>query len=104
VTLSDLGIKWTENPGRLNLPLGETGILLEVERGKTTINNMDLLDFWKCHLCHKANYLFLMVPRELRQNEQMSPRREFKTVAKRMASFFETRNYTNVYGLWLFGY
>jgi hypothetical protein len=25
--------------------LGQTGILLEVERGKTTINNMDLLDF-----------------------------------------------------------
>jgi len=29
------------------LPVGDTGILLEVERGKTTINNMDLLDFWK---------------------------------------------------------
>ena len=39
------------------LPLGETGILLEVERGKTTINNMDLLDFWKCHLCGEANHL-----------------------------------------------
>lgn len=25
--------------------LGQTGILLEVERGKTTINNVDLLDF-----------------------------------------------------------
>jgi len=85
-------------------PLGDSGILMEVERGKTTINNMDLLDFWKCHLCEKANYLFLMVPRELKQNDQMSPRREFKTVAKRMASFFEPRNYTNVYGLWLFGY
>lgn len=86
------------------LPLSESGILLEVERGKTTINNMDLLDFWKCHLCEKANFLFLMVPRELRQNPQMSPRREFNTVSKRMASFFEPRNYTNVYGLWLFGY
>src|SRR5438309_811154 len=31
--------------------IGETGVLLEVERGKTTINNMDLLDFWKVHLC-----------------------------------------------------
>jgi hypothetical protein len=30
-------------------PIDDTGILLEVERGKTTINNMDLLDFWKCH-------------------------------------------------------
>jgi hypothetical protein len=27
------------------MKLGATGILLEVERGKTTINNMDLLDF-----------------------------------------------------------
>jgi hypothetical protein len=86
------------------LPLKNSGILLEVERGKTTINNMDLLDFWKCHLCEKANYLFLMVPRELRQNDKMSPRKEFKTVSKRMASFFEPRNYTNVFGLWLFGY
>lgn len=25
--------------------VGDTGVLLEVERGKTTINNMDLLDF-----------------------------------------------------------
>ena len=50
-----------------------TGILLEVERGKTTINNMDLLDFWKCHLCEHANYLFLMVPTELRQNASMRP-------------------------------
>ena len=82
----------------------DSGILLEVERGKTTINNMDLLDFWKCHLCEKANYLFLMVPQELRQNAEMPPRREFKTVGKRMAAFFEPRNHTNVYGLWLFGY
>lgn len=28
------------------LPLADTGIILEVERGKTTINNLDLLDFW----------------------------------------------------------
>jgi len=86
------------------LPVGATGILLEVERGKTTINNMDLLDFWKCHLCEHANYLFLMVPQELRQNATMSPRREFNTVVKRMASFFVPRNYTNVRGLCVFGY
>ena len=61
---------------------------MEVERGKTTINNMDFLDFWKCHLCEHANYLFLMVPQELRQNPTMSPRREYNTVVKRMASFF----------------
>ena len=87
----------------LPLPSG-SGILLEVERGKTTINNMDLLDFWKCHLCQHANYLFLLVPQELRQNDRMSPRREFQTVSKRLASFFVPRNYTNVRGLFLFGY
>ena len=42
--------------------VADSGILLEVERGKTTTNNMDLLDFWKCPLCKHADYLFLMVP------------------------------------------
>src|SRR6186997_3411166 len=42
--------------------ISDTGILLEVERGKTTTNNMDLLDLWKCHICHHARYLFLVVP------------------------------------------
>lgn len=86
------------------LPLSDTGILLEVERGKSTINNMDFLDFWKCHLCEHANYLFLMVPQELRQNSSMRPRREYNAVVKRMASFFTPRNYTNVRGLHVFGY
>ena len=48
--------------------VGTSGVLLEVERGKTTINNMDLLDFWKCHVCGHAQYLFLLVPVALRQN------------------------------------
>lgn len=86
------------------MPLGETGIILEVERGKTTINNMDLLDFWKCHICTYAHYLFLLVPTELRQNPTMAARNEFATVAKRLSTFFEPRNYTNVRGLFLFGY
>jgi hypothetical protein len=86
------------------MPLDGTGIILEVERGKTTINNMDLLDFWKCHICAHADYLFLLVPRELRQNPTMSPRREFATVTKRLSTFFEPGNYTNVRGLCLFGY
>lgn len=85
-------------------PLGTTGILLEVERGKTTINNMDLFDFWKCHLCPQADYLFLLVPSALRQNSRMSPRNEFATVNRRLAQFFEPNNYTNVRGLCLFGY
>ena len=65
---------------------------------------MDLLDFWKCHICEHASYLFLMVPRELRQNPTMSPRREFETVRKRLESFFVPGNYTNVHGLVLLGY
>ncbi len=86
------------------LRLGATGILLEVERGKTTINNMDFLDFWKCHLCEHAHYLFLMVPKELRQNPTMSPRREYAAVVRRLEPFFRPRNYTNVRGLSVFGY
>ena len=84
--------------------LDDTGILLEVERGKTTINNMDLLDFWKCHLCEHAHYLFLLVPRALRQNPTMSPRNEFASVVKRLGAFFRPRNYTNVRGLFVYGY
>ncbi len=86
------------------LRMGSTGILLEVERGKTTINNMDLLDFWKCHLCPHANYLFLLVPTALRQNSSMRPRNEFASVERRLAPFFDAGNYTNVRGLHLFGY
>lgn len=86
------------------LPLGDSGIILEVERGKTTTNNMDLLDFWKCHICGVASYLFLLVPQELRHNPSMSPKKEFATVRRRLAQFFEPGNYTNVRGLCLFGY
>jgi hypothetical protein len=84
--------------------VGDSGVLLEVERGKTTINNMDLLDFWKCHVCPHAHYLFLLVPLALRQNATMPPRNEFATVARRLERFFTPRTYTNVRGLCLFGY
>ena len=86
------------------MKVGGTGILLEVERGKTTINNMDLLDFWKCHLCEEANYLFLMVPQALQQNATGARRDEFTTVCKRLEAFFRPRNYTNVRGVAIFGY
>jgi hypothetical protein len=78
--------------------------MTRIERGKTTINNMDLLDFWKCRLCQAADYLFLMVPQELRQNPTIAPRKEYAFVVKRLASFFEPGNYTNVHGLFVFGY
>ena len=45
--------------------IGKNGILMEVERGKTTTNNMDLLDIYKCHICEEANHLFLFVPIEV---------------------------------------
>jgi hypothetical protein len=61
------------------LRLEGTGILLEVERGKIT-------------------------PLALRQNPDMSPRKELVTVTRRMERFFVPGNYTNVRGLRLFGY
>lgn len=85
-------------------PLDQSGILLEVERGKTTINNMDLLDLWKCHVCEHADYLFLLVPQLLVQSEIRPPTRPYQAVVKRMASFFDEPNYTNVRALHVFGY
>ncbi len=85
-------------------PVGGSGILLEVERGKTTTNNMDLLDMWKCHLCSHADYLFLLVPQELRHNPTMTPKREFTSVVKRLESFYRPQNYTNVLATYVFGY
>ncbi len=75
------------------MPLAGTGILLEVERGKTTTNNMDLLDFWKCHISGKANYLFLLVPKALQHNDGMTPKKEYTTVARRLAQFFVPGKY-----------
>lgn len=85
-------------------PVGSSGILLEVERGKTTTNNMDLLDFWKCHLCDHADYLFLLVPQALRHNSTMSPKPEYSSVVRRLESFFRPANYTNVLAAYVFGY
>jgi len=85
--------------------INQTGIIVEVERGKTTTNNMDLLDFWKCHICEQANYLFLLVPQALKHNvKQATPKKEYTTVKNRLSAFFLTGNYTNVNGLVLFGY
>ncbi len=86
------------------LDVGESGILVEVERGKTIANNMDLLDIWKCHLCSKADFLFLVVPCE-RRNYNGQVTRAFDRASKRMATFFEpTKNYVNVEAVHLFGY
>lgn len=84
------------------MPIGTTGIIMEVERGKTTTNNMDFLDFWKCHICEHAHYLFLVVPKAVLHGKSI--KKEFLTVQNHLASFFETQNYTNVRGLSIFGY
>ena len=84
---------------------GGSGVLMEVERGKTNQNNMDFLDFWKCHICEHAHYLFLIVPNELRQNQSAKiTGRPFSTVIGHIGSFFTPRNYTNVRGAVIFGY
>ncbi len=81
-----------------------TGIIFEVERGKTNINNMDFLDFWKCHICSEVNYLFLFVPKLLFQNKKDKPSKPFHVTCSHISSFFEPENYTNVRGVVLFGY
>jgi hypothetical protein len=71
-------------------PVGNTGILLEVERGKTTTNNMDLLDLWKCHICERASYLFLLVP-QARPSANGRVLRHFKQVTNRLGTFLRNR-------------
>jgi hypothetical protein len=86
------------------LPIDGNGILLEVERGKTTTNNMDLLDLWKCHICVHADYLFLLVPQELKHNPTMTSKKEYLSVVKRLGTFFMPGNVTNVRAAHIFGY
>ncbi len=81
-----------------------SGIIIEVERGKTIMNNMDMLDMWKCHLCTNANHLFLFVPNALQHNNNASPYDCFRIVSNRMEPFFLKENYSNVHSLWIFGY
>jgi len=84
--------------------LRQTGILFEVERGKTLNNNMDLLDLWKCHICPQASILFLFVPKLLQQNQSEKPKPVFPSVVNRLETFFVAGNETNVHSAFLFGY
>lgn len=85
------------------LPIDDTGIILEVERGKILANNMDLLDLWKCHICKCARYLFLIVPQE-RTDKKGKRTKQFLPVSNRLKTFFEPDNYVNVDAVFLFGY
>ena len=73
---------------------------MEVEKGKTVTNNMDLLDLWKCHICSEASHLFLIIP----IRDEAKGLNIFDTVSKRMSSFFVEENYLNINSLIIFGY
>ena len=79
--------------------IGKNGILMEVERGKTTTNNMDLLDIYKCHICEEANHLFLFVPIEVSHTKNI-----YKNVCKKVENFFYEENYLNIDSAIIFGY
>lgn len=83
--------------------INNTGIIMEVERGKTITNNMDLLDIWKCHICNKADYLLLIVP-IIRQANSGTSTKTFAPVVNRIDSFFMEENYINVKGCFIIGY
>ena len=79
------------------------GVILEVERGKSLPNNMDLLDLWKCHICDHAQYLFLLVP-YVRLDKHGKAMKIFDKVVDRLSPFFLERNYVNVDGLFIFAF
>ena len=59
----------------LYLQLGKSGILVEVERGKTTANNMDFLDVWKCPQRGKNRLPRSLLPGPLPQRLRRTARR-----------------------------
>jgi hypothetical protein len=91
----------------------EGGIMVEVERGKTIDNNMDMLDMWKCHVHESARHLILVVPvwyvkhkhdpvTKVEVGEDRTP--TFAKVCRRMSRFFVEGNETNVRCLHVVGY
>jgi len=85
--------------------VGNSGILFEVERGKTNANNMDLLDVWKTHICKQAHHLFLMVPIKRQTAANPNGTKIFGGVNKRISCFFEKEeNQINVRSVSIFGY
>lgn len=97
---------FAEYPTRLRpdwyRPVGDSGIILEIERGKTLTNNMDLLDLWKCHICREAHHLFLVVPMRVVRN--YGTENVYSRVAARMQTFVMPENQVNVASIAVFGY
>jgi hypothetical protein len=84
--------------------INETGILIEIELGKTLENNNDILDVWKCHVCEHAEYLFLIVPKRWDKNPKRMRGNIYERVEKRLSTFFIPQNYLNIKAVYLFGY
>lgn len=82
--------------------VGSSGILLEVERGKTLTNNMDLLDLWKCHICRQAHHLFLVVPIKVQRTNGTES--VYSRVVTRMKTFVMPENKVNVASIAVLGY
>jgi hypothetical protein len=82
--------------------VGSSGILLEVERGKTLTNNMDLLDLWKCHICREADHLFLVVPLKVQRTTTLES--VYARVVTRMNTFVLPGNEVRVLSIAVFGY
>lgn len=82
--------------------VGDVSILVEIERGKTTDNNMDMLDLWKAHIHPSAGHLVLVVPVWYQTSKHI--KRTFHTVCRRMEPFFEPGFATNVKSLHIVGY
>lgn len=81
------------------------GILAEVERGGTTLNNHDLKDMWKAHISPNAQHLFLIVPHANWDAEGRVRERPFIRVKRRMSSFFgDPRREVDVVSAHVFGY
>jgi hypothetical protein len=85
-------------------PIIGGGIILEVERGKTVANNMDLLDIWKTHICQSANHLFLLVP-QIRVTQSGSNQKIYSTVVNRVGAFFaQSTDPIDIDSVHIFGY
>lgn len=78
------------------------GILVEIERGRTLDNNMDMIDFWKCHIHPTAHHLVLVVPIWYRTNRGVT--QSFSRVCKRLHPMSEQGFETNVWSLCIVGY
>ncbi len=100
--LKDVGVRVAEAGFQPDFLHVERKVLVEVERGKTIDNNMDMLDFWKCHIHESAAHLILVVPVWYQISKSLQA--TFPRVCRRLEPMFEPRNYTNVRSLNIVGY